>query len=137
MSDDEIKVTDRRATSENEGSAAPADSGTDSGAEAAAEQAYSEASEKCGAKEGRDLLNIDFSTFVLSLSQAVLLHLGELEDPETGQASPNLPLARQSIDLLSMLQEKTRGNLTEEEGKLLENLLYDLRMKYVAECRGS
>ena len=49
----------------------------------------------------------------------------------------NFPLAKQSIDLLTMVQDKTRGNLTSEEHKLLENLLYDLRMKYVAECKGS
>ncbi|MFH2009090.1 MAG: DUF1844 domain-containing protein [bacterium] len=136
MSDDEIKVTDRRAMNENGESAAPAEGGAASLPEEAAEQAYSEATEKCGAKEGRAMPPIDFSTFVLSLSQAVLLHLGELEDPETKQLTPNLAMARQSIDLLSMLQEKTRGNLTEEEAKLLENLLYDLRMKYVAVCRG-
>ena len=134
---DEIKVTDRRAATENGEALPPAEGDAAKGAEAAAEQAYSEASEKCGAKEGRGLPPIDFSTFILSMSQAVLLHLGELEDPETNQTIRNLPLAHQSIDMLGMLQEKTRGNLTEEEGKLLENLLYDLRMKYVAECRGS
>ena len=134
---DEIKITDRRAATENGEAAAQAEGDAANGAEAAAEQAYSEASEKCGAKEGRGLPPIDFSTFILSMSQAVLLHLGELEDPETNQTIRNLPLAHQSIDMLGMLQEKTRGNLTEEESKLLENLLYDLRMKYVAECRGS
>ncbi len=102
------------------------------------QDAYDEAAEMCGVSDDeRRLPPIDLSTFVLSLSQAALLHLGELEDPDTGTQEVNFPLARQSIDLLTMLQEKTRGNLTEEERKLLENLLYDLRMKYVAECKGS
>lgn len=103
----------------------------------ASQEAYDDASEMCGVTEDRPMPPIDFSTFVLSLSQAALLHLGELDDPDTGKRVNNFPLARQSIDLLSMLQEKTRGNLTDEEHKLLENLLYDLRMKYVAACKGS
>jgi len=104
----------------------------------ASQEAYDEAAEMCGVSDDeRRLPPIDLSTFVLSLSQAALLHLGELDDPETGKREINFPLARQSIDLLTMLQEKTRGNLTEEEQKLLENLLYDLRMKYVTECKGS
>jgi len=101
------------------------------------QEAYDEAAEMCGVVEDRPLPPIDFSTFVLSLSQAALLHLGELDDPESGGRETNFPMARQSIDLLTMLQERTRGNLTDEEHKLLENLLYDLRMKYVAECKGS
>jgi len=103
----------------------------------AGQEAYDEAAEMCGVSEDRPLPPIDFSTFVLSLSQAALLHLGKVDDPETGGREISFPLARQSIDLLTMLQDKTRGNLTEEELKLLENLLYDLRMKYVAECKGS
>lgn len=103
----------------------------------ASQEAYDEAAEMCGVADDIPMPPIDFSTFVLSLSQAALLHLGEIDDPETGKKSINFPLARQSVDLLTMLQDKTRGNLTEEEQKLLENLLYDLRMKYVAECKGS
>ena len=103
----------------------------------ASQEAYDEAAEMCGVPEETPMPPIDFSTFVLSLSQAALLHLGEIDDPETGQKLVNFPLARQSVDLLTMLQDKTRGNLTAEEQKLLENLLYDLRMKYVAECKGS
>ncbi len=103
----------------------------------ASQEAYDEAAEMCGVPDDYPMPPIDFSTFVLSLSQAALLHLGEIDDPETGGKSVNFPLARQSVDLLTMLQEKTRGNLTEEEQKLLENLLYDLRMKYVAACKGS
>ncbi|HEX2571475.1 MAG TPA: DUF1844 domain-containing protein [Polyangia bacterium] len=73
---------------------------------------------------------IDFATFILSLASSVLVHLGELESPEGPQA-PNLPLAKQTIDILGLLSNKTRGNLTAEEDKLLTHLLYDLRLKYV------
>ena len=76
--------------------------------------------------------SIDFSTFILSLGSSALIHLGEAPDPVTGQTSAsNLPLAQQSIDLLALLQEKTRGNLTGDEAGFLEQLLYDLRIRYV------
>jgi hypothetical protein len=68
----------------------------------------------------------------MSLASSVLMYLGEIEHPETQKPERDLPLAKQTIDILGMLQEKTRGNLSEEEARLLENLLYDLRMKYVA-----
>ena len=75
---------------------------------------------------------ITFATFVFSLSSSVLLHLGEMPDPTTNETEVNLPLAKQTIDILAMLSNKTTGNLDEEEDNLLKNLLYELRMKYVA-----
>jgi hypothetical protein len=75
---------------------------------------------------------IDFSTFILSLGSSALIHLGEAPDPVSGQTAPaNLPLAQQSIDLLALLQEKTKGNLVGDESRLLDTLLYDLRMRYI------
>jgi hypothetical protein len=74
---------------------------------------------------------IDFHTFVLSLGSSALLHLGELERPGAAGPETNLPMAKHTIDILGMLQEKTRGNLTPEEAKLMEGLLYDLRIRYV------
>ena len=75
---------------------------------------------------------LDFNALVLSLGSSVIVHLGEAPDPTNGQkAEPNFPLAQQSIDLLAMLQEKTRGNLTAEESGFLQNMLTDLRMLYV------
>jgi Domain of unknown function (DUF1844) len=75
---------------------------------------------------------IDFHTFVLSLGSSVLLHLGELERPGAqGGPETDLSMAKQTIDILGMLQEKTRGNLTPAEAKLIESLLYDLRLRYV------
>lgn len=77
------------------------------------------------------LPEIDFATFVLSLASNALVQLGEMPDPETGKSLANLALARQTIDIVSMLREKTKGNLTDGEAKLLDTLLYDLRIKYV------
>jgi hypothetical protein len=78
------------------------------------------------------LPEINFSTFILSLSTSALMHLGELPNPETHQVDKNLPLAKQTIDLIDMLKQKTEGNLEEDETQLITNLLYDLKLKYVA-----
>ncbi|NVI97998.1 DUF1844 domain-containing protein [Myxococcus sp. AM009] len=75
--------------------------------------------------------SISFSTFIVGLGTAVLIHLGGAPNPETGQTAKDLPLARQNLDLLSMLRVKTRGNLTAEEEKLFDGLLADLRLRYV------
>jgi hypothetical protein len=79
---------------------------------------------------------IDFYTFILSLAASAFVHLGDAPHPETSKTEPNLLLAKQTIDILGMLQEKTRGNLTQEEEGFLENLLSDLRLKYVAKSSG-
>jgi hypothetical protein len=75
---------------------------------------------------------VDFGTFVLSLGSSAIMHLGDFENPESGKTAKDLPMAKHTIDLLSMLQAKTKGNLTPQEDKLLESLLYDLRIRYVA-----
>ncbi len=74
---------------------------------------------------------IDFSTFVLSLSHSAYVHLGDAPDPADGVVRRNLELAHQTIDLLLLLEDKTRGNLTGDEERILEQVLYDLRMRYV------
>jgi hypothetical protein len=76
---------------------------------------------------------INFPTFVVSLNASALFHLGAIEDPTTGQKTKNLPMAKQTIDILSMLEEKTASNLNNEEKNLLKNILYDLRLMYVKE----
>jgi hypothetical protein len=76
---------------------------------------------------------IDFYTFVLSLGSSAFVHLGDAPHPETGELQPaNLLVAQQTIDILAMLRDKTKGNLTPEEEKFLENLLADLRLRFVA-----
>jgi hypothetical protein len=79
---------------------------------------------------------LDFSTFIISLTTSMLVNLGELPDPVTNQKCVNFGLARQTVRIIEILKEKTRGNLTEEEERLIESVLYDLRMKYVdcAKC---
>ena len=80
----------------------------------------------------RDALpEINFSAFVISLSTQALMHLGEIADPVSGQAETDLAGAKQMIDILSLLQQKTRGNLDAGEQQLVEDILYDLRMRYV------
>lgn len=77
---------------------------------------------------------VDFNTFILSLSSAALLHLGVAPAEVFGAEGPppkNLPMAKQTIDLLAMIEDKTKGNLTGEEERLLAQVLYDLRMRYV------
>jgi hypothetical protein len=86
--------------------------------------------------EPHPLPEIDFSAFIFSLSTSALLHLGEVPDPATQKREKNLPLAKQTIDILGILREKTRGNLTPDEEKLMENLLTDLRWRYVREVKG-
>lgn len=78
---------------------------------------------------------LDFSTFVMSLSSSAMMHLGEIPEPEGGEKAENMPMARQTIDLLGMLEEKTAGNLTADESRLLKDVLFELRMKYVQKSR--
>jgi outer membrane biosynthesis protein TonB len=92
------------------------------------------AQEKEAQKEGeqpRPVPEVNFSAFVYSLSTSALVHLGEIPEPITEKMDKNLPLAKQTIDILGILQEKTKGNLTQEEENLLSSFLYDLRMRYV------
>lgn len=87
---------------------------------------------QCGCGEHlMDLPEITFSTFVLSLSSSAMVHLGEAPDPSTGRIEFQPHLAKHTIDILGMLQEKTAKGLNEEEKKLLCDMLYTLRMKYV------
>lgn len=81
--------------------------------------------------EEAPLPEINFVSFIFSLSTSALIQLGEIEDPFTQKMSKNLPVAKQTIDLIGMLREKTRGNLTSEEDKFIEQVLFDLRMRYV------
>ena len=76
---------------------------------------------------------ITFTSFLISLGSSAFIHLGDIPDPATGEVKKDVPLAKQTIDLLGLLREKTRNNLLEEEEKLFEHLLYDLRMRYVKE----
>ncbi len=86
-----------------------------------------------GKKKSYPLPVIDFATFILSINSSALVQLGLIEDPASGEKVKNLPLAKQSIDLIAMLEEKTRGNLTSDEENILKGILYELRLLYVKE----
>jgi hypothetical protein len=124
----------------------------DAGGEAKGEESASESGRQQGAasppgdrkpaaepksekkKESTSALpEIDFATFILSLSSSALLHLGLVENPVTQKTERNLPLAKQTIDIIVMLRDKTKGNVSTDEANLMENLIADLRMKYVNE----
>lgn len=82
-------------------------------------------------KSGTVMPEVTFSAFVVSLNTSTLFHLGEIADPATGKKMTDIGLARHGIDTLSLIQEKTKGNLTHEEEELLKNILYELKMRYV------
>jgi hypothetical protein len=76
---------------------------------------------------------VDFNTFIMSMNASALYHLGAIPDPSTGEKVKNVSMAKQTIDIIAMLKEKTKGNLNEEEKNLIENILHDLRLMYVKE----
>ena len=80
--------------------------------------------------------DLDFSTFVISLASSTQVNLGAMPHPETNQTAQNFPAAKQMIDILTMLQTKTKGNLTEAEAALLEQVLFSLLLHYVRAVEG-
>ena len=136
MSDSEQKpgftVTDRRSFSENgETQAGPSTEMPSARPSAPGNESLSGDSSRPEAGSERALPPADFSTFILSLGSSALIHLGEVEPPGETAQRRDLPMAKHTIDLLSLLREKTQSNVTPEEDKLLESLLYDLRLRYV------
>ena len=93
----------------------------------ASKESYRKASEQLESQ----LPEITFSTFVMSLNASALVNLGLIADPISKTMMKNLPVGKQTIDMLSMLEEKTKGNLTKDEENLLRGILYDLRIAYV------
>ena len=79
----------------------------------------------------KEELKMDFSGFILSLNASALIHLGEIPDPHSKKREVNIPAAKHTITILEILAEKTEGNLTEEEKQLLDDMIYNIRMKYV------
>ena len=74
---------------------------------------------------------VTFTAFVMSMNTSALFHLGEISDPASGEKQTDLVLAQHTIDTLAILEQKTRGNLTDDEQDLLKHVLYDLKMRYV------
>jgi hypothetical protein len=122
-------VKDRRRFSPETGEARE-------GSEEPKEFATSGASERVNQSQSQikpeqELPEINFSTFIISLSTQALMHLGEIPNPLSGKSETDIPVAKQTIDILAMLHAKTRGNRDASEERLMEDVLFDLRMKYV------
>jgi hypothetical protein len=127
-----FKVTDRRSFTEDAGTADEAPDEAPAASPGAANVAGVAAEAPVAA-----FPPVDFHTFVLSLGSSALLHLGEIENPNDGVSQKDLPLAKHTIDILVMLEEKTKGNLSSAEERLMESLLYDLRLRYVEATKSS
>ena len=91
----------------------------------------SQSGETASESNQESLPEINFSAFIISLSTQALMHLGEIASPISGKVESDVPVAKQMIDILAMLKDKTRGNLNASEDRLMEDILFDLRMKYV------
>ncbi len=95
--------------------------------------------ENCACGEGKvpdkdgkcTMPEVTFSAFVMSLNTSVLFHMGEIADPATGEKIVELDLARHGIDTLTLIQNKTKGNLSNDEEEMLKNIIYDLKMRFV------
>ena len=131
MSDDQnkekdFKVEDRRTSSGDEGQQADPPEPENVSGNGKETDAGPVPNEETG-----DPVKVDFSTFIFSLFSSALIQLGDMADPITGSMDPNLVAAKQTIDILDIMREKTAGNLTEEESKLLENASAELKWKYI------
>ncbi len=83
-------------------------------------------------KQGKCVMpEVTFPAFIMSLNTSALYHLGEISDPATGKRIVDLDLAKHAIDTLVLMQNKTKGNLTEDEAELLKNMLYDIKIRFV------
>jgi hypothetical protein len=85
--------------------------------------------------EGNPFHEITFANFIFSLSTTAMFHFGDIPDPVTKEAHKNLPAAKQTIDILTILRTKTEGNLDEGEKELLDGVLFELRMRFVKEMK--
>ena len=105
----------------------------ESSGEEVKDQAQKETAPEEKQKPEIHLPEINFATFIFSLNTSALMHLGVLEDPASGKKVKNLAMGKQTIDILSMMEKKTKGNLSKEEESMLKNILYDLKIIYVKE----
>ncbi len=124
--DSGVKVIDKRKFSE--------DTGENSGETAGTEPEKQDTSFESGEEDkGVAAFEPDFSTFIYSLNTQALLFLGKIPNPMTGKYEKDINTAKYLIDTIDVLSKKTKGNLDDNESKLIENILYDLRMAYISE----
>ncbi len=101
------------------------------------EKTTSQSSKDAGAEKAKEpsheksFPSLDFSSLIMSLASAALISLGRFPEPQSGRTIKDLDLAQQNIDIISMLEEKTKGNLNPQEKSLIENVLYELRIEFV------
>ncbi len=130
-------IKDKRSSNQSEEEAKTADASQPK-EQAPAEEKQSPPQEKESPPQEKESppqdFELNFSTFVLSLTSSAFYHLGDIPDPLTGKKEENLPAVKQTIDILIMLKEKTKNNLEADEAKLLEQLIYELQMKYMAKA---
>ncbi|MGV8074799.1 MAG: DUF1844 domain-containing protein [Syntrophobacteraceae bacterium] len=127
-------VKDRRKVSLDEKEAEPKEAENKEekkDEQARAKRGFDEAAPRSEGETRGPMPEVNFATFVFSLSSSALFHLGEIPEPETQETRVDLALAKQIIDTMGMLQEKTKGNLDPDEDRLLNQMLYDLRLRYV------
>ena len=122
----EFIIQDKRSSQQSEDEIKAGDEGQQK------EKEKADAHQPAKEQESSESFEINFSTFVLSLTYSAFYYLGDIPDPATGQTQQNLPAVKQTIDILIMLKEKTQNNLNAEETKLIEQLIYELQMKYLA-----
>jgi len=125
-----FKVEDRRTSS---GKGKDEDRPSDSSPETIADQAPKD--EKKATEQGKGGTKVDFSTFIFSLFSSALIQMGDMADPIMGQAEKNLQAAQQTIDIIDIMISKTRGNLTDEEEKLIKSASAELKWKYLDAVR--
>jgi len=82
-------------------------------------------------RESSPLPEVNFNSLIFSLSSSALFHLGEIADPQTNEKKKDLPLAKHAIDTIAMLEERTKGNLSDDEAKFIDSVLTDLRWRFV------
>ncbi|HEX9019649.1 MAG TPA: DUF1844 domain-containing protein [Nitrospirota bacterium] len=131
MEEKEFIIRDRRAASSEDGEETAKETSprSDAGAE-------SDAPGKEETKAAAPLPELDFSSFLLSLATSAQVSLGNMPNPQTNLQAQNLPAAKQMIDIIGLLKEKTKGNLDQEELLLVDSILYNLRMQYVRAVEG-
>jgi hypothetical protein len=127
-----FRVIDRRGEGRNEPAEGPAAAPPETPPSADAPPPGPAPGDPGAARQpGEPLPPISFATFILSLSSGALVQLGELPDPFTQKIEKNFTAAQQTIDILGLLEEKTKGNLTPDESGVLEEILYDLRVRFL------
>jgi hypothetical protein len=131
-----FKVEDRRRFSPDTGEPREAANDRKDSSERSGQKAPRQEPQEKEREDNQALPEINFSTFVISLSTQALMHLGEIPDPLSGKVESDIPVAKQMIDIIGVLREKTRGNLDQGEEKLIEDILYDLRLRYVEAVKG-